>query len=175
MQILDALPVKNKFIFLFATAGVLVGMASFFVYYQSTKKEVNITKIPLVIKQDFNKIEFSSTTKSSLLQEILVPTETIFSQSYQLQYPTKTQSTVVFSSLNTAQENYVMYEKFLTQKEWWLPERYKHKGETFFSLYAQKGEFDINITINELHQSTTTKKTSKDKLKSEISITLLKR
>lgn len=104
-------------------------------------KSLNTTKADYtkkIFKENSIPLEFS--------QEVTLPKGISLEQGYVLQYPTQKQITVVFASTKSMQENYLYYSGFLTKENWDMFNNYQ--GDTVSSLYANKGNVDINITVS---------------------------
>jgi hypothetical protein len=89
---------------------------------------------------------------------IPVPQGIDLSQSYSLDYSnassSKSQLTVVFGSKKTVKENYNSYSTFLKKDGWNIISL--NASTTISSLYANKTNQDINITISQESDSSTT-------------------
>ena len=127
---------------------------------ESTENVVEIQEsFPVPTRTDFDPI-----TPDDFMTGIPLEGKVAFEQAYSLEYPEQKQYSVVFSSMMTIKENYVMYEDFLKNQGWNILNVYE--SDIVSSLYATKESEEVNITISEANVEAG---------KSQVSISVLKK
>lgn len=111
------------------------------------------------------KTDFGTNLPTDFPTDIPVEKGVKVDQSYSLNYEGQKQLTIVFPSNRTVKENYTLYEDFLKKQNWNISNKLE-KNE-IASLYGTKGSNDINVTISE--------NTSATSMKSQVSISILKK
>ncbi|MGB2580443.1 MAG: hypothetical protein WBC83_02005 [Minisyncoccia bacterium] len=157
----------NKRNILLVITGVIILVAITFVMY---KQSVNNVTQPLaeqtpIAQEEQQKTDFGSEIPTDFPTDILIEEGAEVEQSYSLNYAGQNQLTIVFPSTKTIKENYATYEGFLKNQQWDISNTYK--TEKLSSLYGTKGSNEINVTI--------TSDTSATSIKSQVSISILKK
>lgn len=152
---------------------VVVLILFFFLYlYINLQKSTNIvteehlTVSPAVISNDNpKKTNFGEIPSPDFPTNIPLEEGVKINQSYSLDYIGQKQLTIVFMSMKTIKENYNLYADFLKKDNWNISNKYESKD--LASLYAVKGQNEINVTISSNDSNTITK--------SMVSISVLKK
>jgi len=145
--------VITDIIFLFIYKKDLIGTLSVF------KKNITTTT------QEPIRTDFGISMPADFPADILIEEGVKAEQSYSLNYAEQKQLTIIFASAKTVKENYTLYADFLTKQGWGVPNKYE--SPKLSSLYGTKESNDINVTISEKKSGTS--------LKSQVSISILKK
>lgn len=79
-------------------------------------------------------------------------------QSYQLDYSKQKQSTVVFTSKESARKNYELYKNLMEKDSWSIVNHFER--DIVFSLYAKKNNATLNVTTYQSSLTSTTSQVS---------------
>lgn len=93
-----------------------------------------------------SKTTFNNAISPSFLNSIPLEKDLNITQSYDLDYDSEKQTTLVFLSTKTSKDNYDFYHAFLKKQGWNIVTTYN--GRNIVSMYATKENNDINVTIN---------------------------
>lgn len=115
--------------------------------------------------QEPQKTDFGTSVPTDFPTDIPIEKDAKIEQSYSLNYAGQKQLSIVFLSAKTVKENYSLYADFLEKQNWIISNKYE--SEKLSSLYGTKESNDINVTISE--------NTSEDAVKSQVSISVLKK
>jgi len=102
---------------------------------------------PPVVKTDNapKRIDLGTTLPDTIPTDIRAEKESPVQQNYSLRYSGQTQTTTVFRSPDTPKKNHEIYTDSLKKDGWIIVNDYQSEG--IFSLYAEKGNEDMNVTI----------------------------
>ena len=127
----------------------------------SLGKEETILQIPQPEKTDFG-TSLPADFPANMPLEKGITVE----QSYRLNYEGQNQFSLVFLSDKSVAENYATYGTFLEKEKWNISNKYQSKN--LASLYGSKESHDINVTISEHMQASSS-------AESKVSISVLKK
>lgn len=125
----------------------------------------NDTQTIKLIDTEPKRIDFGTNIPTDFLNNIPLVQGVKIEQSYSLNYVGQKQLTIVFTSMKSVKENYILYTDFLKVKGWNISNKYE--SPKLYSFYATKESDDINVTISE--------DTSSEITKSRVSISILKK
>ncbi|HEX8994330.1 MAG TPA: hypothetical protein VF803_03700 [Candidatus Paceibacterota bacterium] len=91
--------------------------------------------------------DFGSTTPTGFPADIPVERGTTLMQSYSLSYVGKNQLSISFDSVKTVEENYELYESYLSGAGFSITNTYR--SAALASLYGVSTTTEINVTIRE--------------------------
>lgn len=111
-----------------------------------------------------SKKEYGTVTPPSFPSTIPLEKNSALSQSYELEYGSQKQFTIVFNSPKTVEENYILYLDFLNKQKWNILNNYNNTNMA--SIYMSKENNQINLTISKNSASSSTQ--------SQVSISILK-
>ena len=121
---------------------VLIIISSvFYLYYQTFKKDKTIISTPQITQAPLNELS------QNFPQNIPLNSKEKIEQSYDANYPNATakQSTIVFLSAQTPEQNFNFYKKWGQDNGYEIVNQ--TDGENLKSLYLRKNNEDINIAI----------------------------
>jgi hypothetical protein len=124
----------------------------------SIQSEVNKSQEP-------QRIEFDTNVPNDFPSNIPIEKGVTVEQSYGLTYEGQKQLSIVFLSYKSVKDNYSLYIDFLSNQNWVISNKYE--SDKLSSIYSTKENNDINVTISE--------NTSNDHMKSQVSISVLKK
>ncbi len=127
---------------------VLVFLVGYF--YFTSIKSIPLKQAPVVtpvspITPEPTKTDFGEKLPTDFPTNIPIEQGANVNQSYSLDYIGQKQLSIVFSSTKTIKQNYTLYADFLNKDGWTVSNKYE--SDTVSSLYGQKENNDINITI----------------------------
>lgn len=144
-----------------ALAAIILMVSAFYAYKDSNPASQDTT----VVSEETQKTDFGTETPADFPTNIPLEKGVTVEQSYSLNYVGQKQLTIVFLSAKTVKENYALYESFLAKEGWTVSNAYE--SSKLSSLYGTKESNEMNVTISE--------KSSSAPVKSQVSISVLKR
>lgn len=127
--------------------GIILVTAMLFALSRTGKESAATLVVPTVTDTDNTpeRIDLGITLPDTIPTDIRAEKESPVQQHYSLEYPGQKQVTTVFRSPDTPKKNHEIYADFLKRDGWIIVNDYQ--GEGIFSLYAEKENRDMNVTI----------------------------
>ncbi len=155
MEDLPHPPARKGMIMLLSSAVAVAMVVVSGIFLVRTSPEpvprVTLTEQSATPPQEPQKTDFGSSLPVDFPTDIPTESGVKVEQSYGLNYAGQKQLTIVFASAKTVEENYALYDDFLTKQGWLISN--KHEGQELASLYGTKENNEINVTISETRVS----------------------
>lgn len=148
-----------------ALAAIILMVSAFYAYKDSNPASPASSEGSATVSQEPAKTDFGTDVPADFPTNIPLEKGVTVEQSYSLNYVGQKQLTIVFLSAKTVKENYALYESFLAKEGWTVSNKYE--SSKLSSLYGTKESNEMNVTISE--------KSSSAPVKSQVSISILKR
>lgn len=124
---------------------IILGLALSF-YTNSIKQNIAVSDKSIPSPTNPVKTDFGNKKPTDFPTNIPIEQNATTTQSYNLDYGTQKQLSIVFSTKKTIKQNYTLYADFLKKDGWNVINKYENANVS--SLYATKENNDINITIS---------------------------